>query len=144
MTMSPGTSPPPVPLSGSLLVAVTVSDARPETASVAVTVATCTSWCLGGDNVHPAAGIPRIIGFVLSIWTAKDLEVSELPALSVAEYSTVVIPSAVIDTEDGLPPLTTGAVWAPLNEYRMACTPEPPALSVALSVTVVLVLFQPA
>ncbi len=93
ITMSPGTSPPPVPLSGSLLVAVTLSDNSPERESELVTDATCTSWCLAGESVQPVAGIPEMIGPVLSILTASDLESSMLPALSTAEYPTVVVPS---------------------------------------------------
>src|SRR5262245_58037195 len=84
MEMYPGTSPPPVPLSGSLLVAVISRDCSPDRASDAAIEATCTSWCLGGERVQPCTGMPWTTGPLLSILMIDDLRVSTFPAISEA------------------------------------------------------------
>src|SRR4051812_41292710 len=85
---------------GSLLVPVTFNDpeASPDSASRAVTVATCTNFSSGGQRVQPGAGSPEKTGGVLSIFTESDLGASAFPALSMAKYDRPVVPSAVIIT----------------------------------------------
>src|SRR5438132_1380356 len=72
---------------GSLLVPTTSKDlgAIPETASAAVTVATCTSLWLGGHSVQPGAGMPEITGELLSILIVVDTELAT-PAPFLAEH----------------------------------------------------------
>src|SRR5438045_3633179 len=69
----------------SLLVPVTLKDprARPDSASDAITVPTVSRFLLGGQSVQPAAGIPEIIGGVLSMFTLAMAGLLTLPALSV-------------------------------------------------------------
>src|SRR5262245_15601192 len=54
---------------GSLLAPLIFKEpgASPDSASVAVTVATCTSLWFGGQREHPAAGIPEIAGGVVAV-----------------------------------------------------------------------------
>src|ERR1051326_1414292 len=56
---------------GSLLLPVTVNEpgASPDSASVAVTEATCTSLPFGGQRLQPMAGIPEMTGGVVSAIT---------------------------------------------------------------------------
>ena len=71
----------------SLLLPVTVKEpaSSPDSTSVAVTVATCTSSRFGGQSVQPAAGIPEMTGRVLSILIVRDRDASLFPAKSVAK-----------------------------------------------------------
>jgi len=52
-------------------VAVTVNENTPDRESVAVTVATCTSWCFAGVS-RQRVGRPAMTGPVLSIATFSD------------------------------------------------------------------------
>ena len=66
--------------------------------------------------MQPDGGIPAMTGTVLSTFTSTDFELSLFPALSTAEYVTVVNPSAAIGTEAGLVLLTGPDVWAAERE----------------------------
>src|SRR6266849_6154489 len=70
----------------SLLVPVTLKEPgeRPDRASVAVTVATCTILLFGGHREQPGAGIPEMTGGVLSILIVIGTELVS-PAPFVAE-----------------------------------------------------------
>src|SRR5262249_47281538 len=90
---------------------------------------------------HPVAlgageRLPVMTGLVLSIWTVRVLEASWFPALSVAKYVRVVLPSTVIVTAALLPVTTFPPVETPPSVKLRFFTPEPPALSVAVSVMV--------
>jgi hypothetical protein len=82
-------------------------------------------------------------GLVLSIWTVRVLGASWFPVLSVAKYVMVVLPSVVMATTALLPATTFPPVEAPLSVKLRFFTPEPPALSVVVSVMVTLALFHP-
>src|SRR5262249_41234438 len=56
----------------------------PDSGSVVVTLATCTSLWFGGQREHPVAGIPEITGGVLSTLMVTGTEVDR-PAELVAE-----------------------------------------------------------
>ena len=102
-----------------------------------------------GSLFHPAAfgaGVTEAVGGrggVLSIRTVRVFGVSWFPALSTARYVKVVIPSAEIVIEVPLPAAGPSPVWAPLRANLISFTPDPPALSIALSETTASVLFQP-
>src|SRR5260370_1307216 len=85
---------------GSLLVPVTLKEpgARPDNASAAVTVATCTSLPFGGQSVQPGAGMPEITGGVLSILIVIDTEFDR-PTPFVAEQ--VMVTPAVSAVNGG-------------------------------------------
>src|SRR5262245_58008058 len=96
---------------------------------------------------HPAAlgageRLPVMTGLVLSIWMVRVLGASWFPALSVAKYVRMVLPSTVMATTALLPATTFPPVEAPLSVKLRFFPPEPPALSVAVSVTVTLALFH--
>src|SRR5215510_6108856 len=71
---------------GSLLAPVTFKEpgTSPDSGSVVVTVATCTSLWFGGQREHPVAGIPEITGGVLSTLMVTGTEVDR-PAELLAE-----------------------------------------------------------
>src|SRR5437762_9176738 len=98
---------------------------------------------------HPAAfaaglGAPNVtVGGVLSTWTDKVLGASALLALSRPKYVSVVTPLAEMGTDTTLPLFVLAPAWAPLSEKLISFTPEPPVLSVAVSVTLTSLLFQP-
>jgi hypothetical protein len=68
---------------GSLLVTLTVKEpgTSPDSASAAVTVATCTSLLFEGEREHARAGIPEINGGVLSILMVTGTVVARPTAL---------------------------------------------------------------
>src|SRR5581483_4286605 len=75
---------------GSLLTTLTFNEpGASDSASVAVTSATCTSLWLGGHIEHPAAGIPEITGGVLSILRVMGTDVAR-PTPFVAEQVRVM------------------------------------------------------
>ena len=117
ITTSGDVCPLPRTSGASLLVAVTIADPGPTPASAsdALTVATVTSACFGGQSVQPSAGRPAMTGAVLSIRIVWVFAVSWFPALSMATYVNVVVPSAVIATDPLAPLIVPPPVWAPLE-----------------------------
>src|SRR5207237_2967372 len=88
---------------------------------------------------------PTITGGVLSSLTVIVCGGSAFPALSLAEKVTVVWPSvAMLIVTDAPVTVVLAIGWAPVALYVISLTPEPPALSVALSVTARSLLFHPA
>ena len=63
--------------------------------------------------------------------------------MSRAKYVIVVTPSAEIGTRAWLPITSPSPVCAPLSVKWICLTPDPPSLSVAVSLTVTAVVFQP-
>src|SRR5262245_4125405 len=92
-------SPPPFASSGSLL--VTETSLKPDAAPSTVTLI-ATSWWFGGHRTLGSA-LHDMLWADLAIRTTSVFFVSTLPALSVAKYVRVVVPSAVIFTD----------AWAP-------------------------------
>src|SRR6185503_4040134 len=97
---------------------------------------------------QPELGRPEITGGVLSIRKVIVFDASTFPALSKAKYVRVVVPSPLIVIEPvGLgpgPAMIPNPSCAPLKLKRISLTPAPPGSSVAVSVTVMSVLFHPA
>src|ERR1043166_6416471 len=129
----------------SLLLPVTVKApaSSPDSTSVAVTVATCTSSRFGGQSVQPAAGIPEMTGRVLSILIVRDRDASLFPAKSVAKQWIVVRPSETRWSDAVFPAASCAPLGcAPVTEYS-TCFTIPPGLSCAFRLTVTSLLFQP-
>jgi hypothetical protein len=114
---------------------------RPEVGSLAVQGMSTLFACQS-----PSAEPQFTFGAVLSILSTSVFVASVLPALSFAKKLRVVVPSAVTLMPLTEPPDTVveAIVCAPLAEYVISFTPEPPALSVALNETETFVLFHPA
>src|SRR4051812_2540043 len=92
----------------SLLLPLTLNDARPEVASPAVIVATWTILWFGGQSVQSGAGSPETTGGVLSILTVTGTDIDN-PARFVAEQVRVVPGVSVVSMvsvqpdEDAMP-----------------------------------------
>src|SRR5438477_319330 len=122
---------------GSLLVPVTLSDlgARPESASDPVIVATCTILWSGGQRVHPAAGMPKSTGGVLSMLTVTGTELDS-PSPFLAEQGSVV-PSVSEVRFAGLQPVIetmrdSGSVTFQLTATLLVYQPFVPELPVIM------------
>ena len=127
-----------LPLAGLL-----VTDATPLVASVAVGVKVTTAPA--GDVALSVMLVGTVsVGAVLSSLTVTEWSPSTFPALSRAWKVTVVTPSVDMRIEVELAATEPPPVCAPVNVYVMDWTPLPPALSVAVRVTVTFELFQPA
>src|SRR3954449_3010308 len=117
----------------------------PEVASASSTsTSTGKSWWFGGQRMLGRAAHLNV-GAVLSSLTVTVCGASTLPELSTAAKVTVVVPSVLIGTETVSPDtVVEGTACAPVAEYVMLATPEPPASSPACSTPVRSEVSQPA